>query len=32
MKQIIAKLVEVFRDGRLVTEYTFEQVRANSNK
>lgn len=25
-------LVEVFRDGRLVTEYTFEQVRANSNK
>ena len=25
-------LVEVFRDGKLVTEYTFDQVRANSNK
>ena len=25
-------LVEVFRDGRLVTEYTFDEVRANSNK
>ena len=25
-------LVEVFRDGKLVTEYTFDQVRTNSNK
>ena len=25
-------LVEVFRDGKLVTEYTFDQVRQNSNK
>jgi nicotinamide phosphoribosyltransferase len=25
-------LVEVFRDGRLVKEYTFDEVRANSNK
>jgi len=25
-------LVEVFRDGKLVTEYTFEQVRANARK
>ena len=25
-------LVEVFRDGKLVKEYTFEEVRANSNR
>ena len=25
-------LKEVFRDGKLITEYTFDQVRANSNK
>ena len=25
-------LVEVYRDGKLVKEYTFEEVRANSNK
>lgn len=25
-------LVEVFRDGKIVKEYTFEEVRANSNK
>ena len=25
-------LVEVFRDGKITKEYTFEEVRANSNK
>ena len=25
-------LKEVFRDGKLITEYTFDQIRANSNK
>ena len=25
-------LVEVFRDGKIIKEYTFEEVRANSNK
>jgi hypothetical protein len=25
-------LIEVFRDGKLVKEYTFDEVRANSNK
>ena len=25
-------LAEVFRDGKLTSEITFEQVRANSNK
>jgi hypothetical protein len=25
-------LIEVFRDGKLIKEYAFDEVRANSNK